>query len=108
MKVNAAALQMIQELADAPGASGFEEEVVRTAKRYGTSVGELQEDFLHNLYIHRRENTGSRPVVMLDAHSDEVGFIVQAIKPNGCLRFLPLGGWNRNALVSSICRLVAS
>jgi len=38
---------------------------------------------------------------MLDAHSDEVGFIVQAIKPNGTIRFLTLGGWNKNAMVSS-------
>ncbi len=30
---------------------------------------------------------------MLDAHSDEVGFIVQSIKSNGLINFLPLGGW---------------
>ncbi len=28
---------------------------------------------------------------MLDAHSDEVGFMVQCIKPDGTLRFAPLG-----------------
>lgn len=28
------------------------------------------------------------------AHSDEVSFIIQAIKPNGTLLFLPLGGWS--------------
>ena len=38
---------------------------------------------------------------MIDAHSDEVGLIVHSIKPNGTLRFLPLGSWNKNALVSS-------
>ncbi len=94
-------LQLIQELADAPGASGFEEEVVAVARRWAAPIGELEEDFLRNLYIRRRENTGHKPVIMLDAHSDEVGLIVQAIKPNGTLRFLPLGSWNKNALVSS-------
>jgi putative aminopeptidase FrvX len=32
-------------------------------------------------------------VLLLDAHSDEVGFMVKAIRPNGTLDFIPLGGW---------------
>ena len=101
MKIDPNALNMIRELADAPGASGFEDEVVKVARRYAAPIGELKEDFLRNLYIHRKENTGNKPVLMLDAHSDEVGLIVHSIKPNGCLRFLPLGSWNKNPLVSS-------
>jgi len=95
------ALKMLQELADAPGASGFEEEVVKVARRWAAPIGEMKEDFLRNLYIYRKENTGNKPVLMIDAHSDEVGLIIQAIKPNGTLRFLQLGSWNKNALVSS-------
>ena len=94
-------LTMIQELSDAPGASGFEDAVVEVARKYAAPLGRLEEDFLRNLYIYRKENTGSKPVLMLDAHSDEVGFIIHSIKPNGTLRFLPLGSWNKNALVSS-------
>ena len=101
MKMNEHALKMLQELTDAPGASGFEDEVVAVARRYAASIGDMKEDFLRNLYIYRKENTGSKPVIMLDAHSDEVGLIVHSIKPNGCLRFLQLGSWNKNALVSS-------
>ena len=94
-------LTMIQELADAPGASGFEDAVVEVARKYAEPNGRLEEDFLRNLYIHRKENTVDKPVLMLDAHSDEVGFMIHSIKPNGTLRFLPLGSWNKNALVSS-------
>ena len=101
MKMNDHALQMLRELTNAPGASGFEDEVVKVARRYAASIGEMKEDFLRNLYIYRKENTGTKPVLMLDAHSDEVGLIVHSIKPNGCLRFLQLGSWNKNALVSS-------
>lgn len=32
-------------------------------------------------------------MVQLDAHTDEVAFMVQAVKPNGTLRFTTLGGW---------------
>ena len=101
MQVDKTALQMIAELSDAPGAPGFEDEVVAVARRWCAPVGELKEDFLRNLYIHRKENRGNRPVVMLDAHSDEVGLVVHSIKPNGTLRFLMLGSWNRNALIGT-------
>ena len=94
-------LTMIQRLSDAPGASGFEDAVVEVAREYAAPLGRLEEDFLRNLYIYRKENTGNKPVLMIDAHSDEVGFIIHSIKPNGTLRFLSLGNWNKNALVSS-------
>lgn len=101
MNVDMNALNMIRELSDAPGASGFEDEVIRVARRYAQTIGKMEEDFLRNLYIRRKENTGNRPVIMLDAHADEVGLIIQAIKPNGTLRFLQLGRWSRGALVST-------
>ena len=88
MVMNEHALNLLRDLADAPGASGFEDEVVKVARKYAASIGEMKEDFLRNLYIYRKENTGNKPVIMLDAHSDEVGLIVHSIKPNGCLRFL--------------------
>lgn len=94
-------IRLLQDLSDAPGASGFEDEVVAVARQYAASIGEIKEDFLRNLYIYRKENTGNKPVLMIDAHSDEVGLIVHSIKPNGCLRFLQLGSWNKNALISS-------
>ena len=100
MNIDPIALKMIQELSDAPGASGFEDAVVEVARKYVAEVGELKEDFLRNLYIYRKENTGSKPVVMLDAHSDEVGFIVHSIKPSGCLRFVSVGRFSGNALAS--------
>ncbi len=86
-------LNMIAEISNANGASGFEDEVVEVLRRYAEGLGELKEDSLRNFYIYRKENTGKKPVVQLDAHSDEVGFMVQAVRPNGTLQILPLGGW---------------
>mgnify|MGYP003294857186 FL=1 len=101
MQADRNVLKLIQELSDAPGASGFEDEVVTVARRWCASIGPMKEDFLRNLYIHRKENTGTKPVVMLDAHSDEVGLVIHSIKPNGTLRFLMLGSWNKNALIGT-------
>ena len=84
------ALQMIRQLTNAPGASGFEDAVVKEARKWAADIGPMEEDFRRNLYIYRKENKGGRPVLVIDAHTDEVGFMVQCIKPNGTLLFVSL------------------
>lgn len=86
-------LKMITDFSNAMGVSGFEDEVVDIARKYSDGIGMTKEDSMRNFFIYRKENTGGRPVVQLDAHSDEVGFMVQAIRPDGCLQIVPLGGW---------------
>ena len=86
-------IEMISSLSNAFGPSGFEDDVLALARRFAPKDAHMEEDSLRNLYIYRKENTGRRPVLQLDAHSDEVGFMVQAIRPNGTLKFIPLGGW---------------
>ena len=88
----------LEALSGAFGPSGFEDDVLTVLRGLAAEIGRAEEDKLRNLYVYRKENTGGRPILMLDAHSDEVGLIVQAIKPNGTLRFLELGGWNKAAL----------
>ena len=89
-------IQLIREISNANGASGFEDDVLEVLRKYGKGLGKFTEDSLHNLYLERAGNRGSRPVVQLDAHTDEVSFMVQAIKPNGTLVFITLGGWIAN------------
>ena len=86
-------ISLAQALSNAPGASGFEDAVVATIRPYIERLGQVQEDKFRNLYCHRSGNRPGRPTVQLDAHTDEVSFMVQAIKPDGTLRFLPLGRW---------------
>ena len=91
-------LELIEKLSNCAGASGFEDEVLAIAREYLKGVADFEEDSMRNLYIYPKYNKGKRPLVMLDAHSDEVGFMVQAIKPDGTLRFIPVGYWNDKCL----------
>ena len=86
-------LELCAALSNAKGAPGFEDEVLAVLRRYGEGLGSFREDSLRNLYLSRSGNQGGRPMVQLDAHTDEVAFMVQAVKPNGTLRFTTLGGW---------------
>ena len=101
MQIDTNTLSMIARLADAFGPSGFEDDVLTVAREYAQDLGTIEEDCLRNLYIYRKENTGGKPVIMLDVHSDEVGFMVHSIKPNGAIRFVSIGGWAVSSLPGS-------
>lgn len=91
-------LQLIQALSEANGAPGFEDDVAALLASTCQPYGEATTDAMRNLFVQRSGNTGNRPVVMLDAHTDEVAFMVQAIRPNGTLSFIPLGGWTPSSV----------
>jgi endoglucanase len=55
-------------------------------------VDEVRVDTLGNLLATRRG--ASDRILMLDAHTDEIGFIVKWIDEKGFLRFAPIGGWD--------------
>ena len=90
---------------DANGVSGFEDAVHTVARPVLEPCGAVTEDKMRNLYCRRAENTGARPVVQLDAHMDEVGFMVHSICPNGTLRFITMGGWVANNISAHTVRV---
>ncbi|MCL2560429.1 MAG: M20/M25/M40 family metallo-hydrolase [Turicibacter sp.] len=98
-------IELIKKLSDVNGISGFEDEVVELCKAEIKDVVDFDEDSLRNLYFSAKTNTGTRPKVWLDAHTDEVGFIVQYLKNNGTLQFLPVGGWAPSSVVASKVRV---
>ncbi|MEG0806682.1 MAG: M42 family peptidase [Lachnospiraceae bacterium] len=94
-------IALIQSMSNAFGPSGFEEGPITAARAFMKDSVTIKEDCLRNLYFYRKENTGHKPVFMLDAHNDEVGFMVHSIRPNGTLRFVTLGSFAVTSLPSS-------
>ena len=91
-------IQRIIHLSDAFGPSGCEQEVQKIAIEECKDLCTPYTDTMKNTFIPM--NAGKNKTILLDAHADEVGFIVQAIKPNGTIRFLPLGGWDVKNIIS--------
>ena len=83
-------LRLIEEITNAFGPSGFEEEVCKVIKKY-TEGFDVTNDAMCNVYMKRKDFSGKKPVILLDAHTDECGFIVQSIRENGLLNIIPLG-----------------
>ncbi len=98
-------ISLLESLCGANAPSGFEDETVCVARNAIGDLCDVEEDCLRNLYLYRKRNTGNKPVLMLDAHSDEVGFMVHSIRPAGTLRIVQLGGWNRATLPGAAVRV---
>lgn len=84
-------IEMLRRLTLANGVSGFEDEAVKIAKEYISKSLTVEIDSMLNTYITKPNN--NKKTVMLDAHIDEVGFVVQSIKQNGLIRIMPMGGF---------------
>lgn len=88
-------IKRIIDFSTAFGPSGMEDEVSKLAMEDVKDICEVHDDTMRNTYMHFKQDKEHETTILLDAHADEVGFIVQAIKPNGTIRFLPLGGWDQ-------------
>lgn len=90
-------LNILKELSDAFGPSGFEDDVVEVIKKYCKDMI-VENDAMNNIFVKLKNNSSKKLTVMLDAHTDEVGFMVQAINENGLLSIVKLGGWHNTTI----------
>ena len=89
-------IERLRVLSDAFGVAGFEDEVREVIRdMVSPYVDSCEVDPLGNLICSR----GEGEAVMLDAHMDEVGFMVRWIEEDGFLRLAPLGGWDERILL---------
>lgn len=89
----ASTIQLLEELTNAHGGSGFEGPVRDILKRELGNLGlPMQTDRMGNLYAFRETDSG-KPKVLLMAHMDEVAFIIREISDDGYLYFDQIGWW---------------
>jgi endoglucanase len=84
--------QLLKDLTEAHGISGFEAPVRAVVRELLAPLGELSQDKVGSL-ICKKAGSADSPKVMIAGHMDEVGFMVKHITKEGYLKFLPIGGW---------------
>lgn len=84
-------VEEVVTLCNAFGPSGYEEEVAHYIEQALPFCRSFR-DAIGNVYLIPKSMKESW--ILLDAHMDEVGYMIQSIEANGTLRFLPLGGLN--------------
>ena len=96
MKLN---FKLLKKISEVPGTSGFEKEIrnliLSEIKGYANDV---TIDNMGNVIAKIKGKEDKK--VMVAAHMDEIGFIVNYIDDNGFVRFLPLGGFDPKTLTS--------
>lgn len=96
------ALQLLAKLGEAHGAPGNEDSVRRI---FSDEIGSgAYTDRTGNIFFEEKGSITS-PRVMVTAHMDEVGFVVQSITKKGLIKFLPLGGWWSHTLLAQRIRV---
>ncbi|MGB7055833.1 MAG: M42 family metallopeptidase [bacterium] len=84
--------ELLRELSEAFGISGYEDNVVEILKKHFGKRVAISRDRIGSV-IARKEGTNPRPKIMFSAHMDEIGFMVKEITKEGFIKFLPIGGW---------------
>lgn len=93
--------QLLKELCELVGPSGFEQDVQRFIRdQVKDGADEVQVDALGNLIVKINATDPKMPSVLLAAHADEIGLIVKKIESNGTLRFEKLGGFDDRILLA--------
>jgi len=88
-------IDLLKELTEAHGTSGYEDAVRAIVHRELSGLGEISTDTMGNLTCIKRGDQGSNAKkLMIAAHMDEIGFVVKYIDSNGFMRLNPLGGWD--------------
>ena len=87
-----ATIELLRELTEASGVSGYEREIREIIRRHLQEITVIEQDKLGSI-VCRKEGESQNPRIMLAGHMDEIGFIVKLITDEGYLRLSPLGGW---------------
>lgn len=92
---------LFKTLADAQGPSGHETNVRKIAHGLVKPlVTTVKTDVMGNLICYKKPKTAAKRKVLLCAHLDEIGLIVNHIDANGFLRFALLGSIDPKTLVA--------
>ena len=95
-------IQILKELVNTFGISGFEEPIREKIKELFPQV-EFTEDEVGNLSA--TVGSGGRQIAFM-AHMDELGFLINYVEKNGYLRFKPIGGWDVRGVYNRVVDIV--
>jgi len=89
---------LLEKFTNAHGVSGSEDNIRDLLEmEIEPYVDTIRKDVMGNLIAIKK---GEGPSIMLAAHMDEIGLMVKYIDDNGFLRFVEIGGWFDQTLLS--------
>ncbi|HAN44261.1 MAG TPA: peptidase M42 [Ruminococcaceae bacterium] len=93
--------KLLLEMSGLNGVAGFENNAASYAAEFLKQYGEVEITPLNSVICTLSQAESGQPVVMLDAHIDEIGLIVSYINDEGFLKVSNCGGIDRRLLLAS-------
>ena len=93
--MNSKAKEFLFRLLDTPSPTGFESEGQKTWMNYVRPFADTVENDAYGNAWATITGSGSSARIMLEAHADEIGFMIQNITENGFLYVIRIGGSDR-------------
>lgn len=90
-------VKLIEKLVSVPCVGGNEEKLAEMLKEILAPYGEVRVDSMNNVLC----TFGKGHHILLDAHIDEIGFVVTSITDDGFLKISPCGGVDRRMLLGA-------
>ncbi len=88
--------RLLKKLTDTYAISAYEKRIIPIIKQeLKAHVNSMETDTMGNLIVKKGKG---KPVYMICAHMDQIGFIVKHIDDNGYIRFIPIGGFRNRTL----------
>ncbi len=98
--------ELLESYLSIEGMSRYEEEVATALKANTKDAGfEYSRDRMGSLIMNKKGNANG-PKIMVAAHMDEVGYLVQDIQKNGQIRLSMVGGVWSHTVVGQSARLI--
>ncbi|MEQ8226295.1 MAG: M42 family metallopeptidase [Candidatus Eremiobacterota bacterium] len=91
-------MELIKELSEIDGVSGFEGAVAEVYRKYLSTILDLKTDYMGNI-MGNLEGEHPNPRVLLCAHLDELGMMVQSVLEDGRIKFINLTGWWEHIMI---------
>jgi len=92
---------LLKELTEACGISGYEREVSALMEKHLKNFATLTRDRIGSVIFEKQGTKGDKgPRIMIPGHMDEIGFMVRHITEDGFIKFLPIGGWYDQVILS--------
>ena len=89
---------LLERFSNAKAPSGFEDETISVVREFCQGWAEVRTNSLMDGLIYPTSFTGTKPLLMFDAHGDEVGGMVRSIRSNGTMSFVELGRFSPHVL----------
>ena len=89
---------LLERLSNARACSGFEDETIAVAREFCSPFATVETNSLRCGFVIPKNFSGAKPVVMMDAHGDEVGLLTKSVRETGVITFVQLGRYSKGTL----------